>query len=321
MSALQWALLILAAIIVVALIAVNRRERHPSRRRRRAKSWPPAQSSAAPASATQELIAEAEDQLDIFGEPVDLQASAAAPPPLHEPALSLRAPVADRAPSKPAPQPPLPSAPAEAGGASVEGFDEYGVGRPRRRVAPRIDAAPAPAEPAPEAEPRSSGDAAPEPPVEREQAARSPPFRPAPPAADPPQKIVSLMIVAGEGAPIPGAKLHRALRAQGLRYGARQIYHRMNSDQVVFSVANLVKPGVLVPERADGLQTPGLSVFMVLPGPTKPVVALQDMIGTAQTLARALDAEVYDAQKMPLTPERVRAISAEVESWARAAQV
>ena len=86
----------------------------------------------------------------------------------------------------------------------------------------------------------------------------------------------------------------------------------------MFSVASLVKPGTLDPAEAEGFATPGLSVFLQLPGPLRPVAAFQDMLDTARGLARALNAELYDSeQRAPLSPERERALHEQVEDWAR----
>ena len=133
--------------------------------------------------------------------------------------------------------------------------------------------------------------------------------------------IVALLIVERNGGVITGNKLHSALAAQGLVFGAKQIYHRLARNESVFAVASLTKPGVLLPAEATQFSTPGLSAFMVLPGPVKPLNALHDMLATTQALARALNAEVYDSKKQPLTSETMRALQADVEAWARAAQV
>ena len=86
----------------------------------------------------------------------------------------------------------------------------------------------------------------------------------------------------------------------------------------MFSVASLVKPGVLDPAEAADFSTPGLSVFMQLPGPGKPEAALSDLLDTARQLARALNAELYDTeQRQPLTPERERVLQAQVRDWAQ----
>lgn len=180
-------------------------------------------------------------------------------------------------------------------GAPVQGtpFDELGVGKPRKRSAPEVAAAPVP--------PSVSATAA-------------------PPAAAPavPQKVIGLYIAEHEGTNILGPKIHAALADRGLRFGAKRAYHRYEGEQAVFSVASLVKPGALDPAEAEGFATPGLSIFMVLPGPVRPVAAFQDMLDTARALARALNAELYDSEeRAPLTPERERVLHEQVEDWAR----
>lgn len=131
------------------------------------------------------------------------------------------------------------------------------------------------------------------------------------------EKVVALLIAEREGTAIFGPKLHEALRAQKLEYGARQIYHRHEQGMVQFSVAGLLKPGTLDPAEAQGFQTPGLSVFMLLPGAVKPLLAFDDMLTTAKGLARLLNADVYDTKRQPLSDETAAAMRLEVENWAR----
>jgi cell division protein ZipA len=170
------------------------------------------------------------------------------------------------------------------------GFDEFGVGKPRKAGAPA---------PAPRTAPTVTPAAAPA-------------------APQVPEKVIGLYIAEHEGTNILGPKIHAALESRGLRFGARRIYHRFEGEQPVFSVASLVKPGTLDPGEAEGFATPGLSVFMTLPGPVRPVAAFQDMLDTARGLARALNAELYDTeQRAPLSPERERALHEQVEEWAR----
>ena len=183
----------------------------------------------------------------------------------------------------------LPEAPPAAPRAGAD-FDEYGVGKPRK-------AAPGPA-------PRTAPSVAPA-------------VTPAPaPAA--PDKVIGFYIAEHEGTNILGPKIHAALQARGLSYGAKKIYHRLEGEHAIFSVASLVKPGTLDPAEAEGFATPGLSVFLQLPGPVRPVAAFQDMLDTARGLARALHAELYDTeQRALLSPERERELHEQVEDWAR----
>ena len=163
-------------------------------------------------------------------------------------------------------------------------FDEFGVGR-RRRVAPSLDGAPT-----------------------ASQGARG----------EQPQKIVALLIAEREGTHILGPNIHAALKQHGLEFGAKQIYHRMADGETVYSVASLLKPGFIDPAEAASFSTPGLSIFMVLPGPLPAMSAFKEMLATAESLATALNAGVYDMRRQPLMPESKLRLEREVEQWARA---
>lgn len=195
-----------------------------------------------------------------------------------------------------------PETPPDAGKQTGLNFDEFGVGKPRKLTASEVKAALA------KVEPRTAATAG-----VIEKASRSPER-----AHGAAEKLIALYIAEHEGTNILGPKIHTALQAQGLRFGGKKIYHRFKDEQPVFSVASLVKPGTLDPAEARDFSTPGLSVFMQLPGPSQPEAALQDMLSTARQLARALNAELYDTeQRLPLTPERERVLLTQVRDWAR----
>jgi cell division protein ZipA len=358
MSALQWALLILSVAIVIAVVVISRRDREPAEpkpKREKPQRQPDAAQRVAPAEPVRE-------QLDIFDTPPQADADAEfeeefernfepAPepepepeeeaPPLLRPSLrDVPPPAAPREPAAPT----RPLEPVEAAAVpmspgvppqdpminplSGKQYDEFGVGRPRRRTMPSLDASPAndTRQIQPAAAPTASDKPTSVPPWVRSAPSAAPSAPKAAPAAAPAapkveQKIVALLIVERDGGMITGNKLHPALAAQGLQFGAKQIYHRLARDESVFAVASLTKPGMLIPTEAAQFATPGLSTFMVLPGPVKPLNALHDLLATTQALARALNAEVYDSKKQPLTSETMRALQADVEAWARAAQL
>lgn len=345
MTALQWALLILSVAIVLAVVVISRRERPQRASRRSSRSSSASRRASAPPPAPVEQD-EVREQLDIFDPPRQPPEEEGAP--FEEDVVSAPRPSAAAPRRAPEPVDELPpeTIPVASPLASPQ-YDEYGVGRPRRRVMPSLESessppgateaganpdapiapwlktsAPAtpvvPPQPAPVVPPpAASRPAAPR--IEPKPEPRLEP-KPAPPAAAAvPQKIVSLLLVERDGGAIAGTKLHPALNAQGLQFGAKQIYHRLARNEAVFSVASLVKPGVLLPEAADQFSTRGLQVFMVLPGPVKPLTALHDMLATTQSLARALNAEVFDGNKQPLSSEAMRALQADVEGWAKTA--
>ncbi len=186
-------------------------------------------------------------------------------------------------------------------------FDEFGVGRPRKRVAPTTGgmSGALPLE--------DSADTATLPGVATAAPAQAAPV--APKVVE--QKILAILIAEREGGLIMGNNLHRALRKEALVFGDRKIYHRMDLGQPVFSVAGLLKPGQLDPAEAESFSTPGLTMFMVLPGPTSPNEAVRDLLNTAKELAKSLKGELFDNKRQPFTEASERAMLADVEDWAR----
>lgn len=178
-------------------------------------------------------------------------------------------------------------------------FDEFGVGKPRKRIAPGL----------------GEGETAPlfgnVPPSQRQE----PSFEPPKQAIE--EKIVTLLIAEREGTAIFGPRIHQALASVGLVYGDRKIYHRAGINGPVFSVASLIKPGTLDPAEQEQLSTPGLTVFMLLPNGAQPREALQDFLATTHALAEQLNAEVFDANRELFTQEAERVLVAEVDAWAK----
>jgi Cell division protein len=162
-------------------------------------------------------------------------------------------------------------------------FDEYGVSRPRR-VEPTLGAA------------STRADEPDDEPADR-------------------QHLISLIVATPDAHPILGPRLHAALRAQSLVPGLHRIYHRMDGDQRVFSVANLVKPGFLDPADSEHFNTPGVSLFALLPGPHRPLDTLRQLLASARALAAALDAQVFDAERQPLDAAGETRLRNEVMAW------
>lgn len=116
-----------------------------------------------------------------------------------------------------------------------------------------------------------------------------------------------LHVTGRDGGFFDGPDVHAALRAQQLEFGQHDIYHRITEvngvPESVYSVANILKPGYLDPAEEDHLRTPGLALFLVLPGPLEGVRAMRDMLDTARALAETLDGEVLDDKRALLTPQ------------------
>jgi len=126
------------------------------------------------------------------------------------------------------------------------------------------------------------------------------------------QLILALHVMPRTAAEFPGAELQASLEACGLKFGRYKVYHRLEGAEAdaasVFSVANVVEPGSFDPAAFAESAFPGLTLFMVLPGPRGGVASYADMLATARRLAQQLGGEVLDQERSTLTRQTARHI-------------
>jgi cell division protein ZipA len=105
-----------------------------------------------------------------------------------------------------------------------------------------------------------------------------------------------------------GPDILAAAGAARLSHGQRHIFHRDTPQgAALFSLVNLVEPGTFDPEAMADFSTPGLALFMNLPGPHAPDAALAEFLAAAHTLGTRLDGVLYDDQRRPLDENNLRA--------------
>lgn len=108
------------------------------------------------------------------------------------------------------------------------------------------------------------------------------------------EKIVAIRVAARGARRFRGPDLVAALEAESLQFGELGIYHRRTGNRSIFSVSSMVEPGHFDPATIEDYTTPGLSFFMIIPGPESPVAAFTEMLSTARRVATAIDGEVLD---------------------------
>jgi len=129
------------------------------------------------------------------------------------------------------------------------------------------------------------------------------------------QKIVTLRLVAREGGFFRGDELILTMRGIGLRHGKFGVFHRFDgsdTDKSIFSVASLVEPGSFDLAKIKEQEIPGISLFLVLPGPVVGIEAFDLMMAAARALAQALDGELLDESGSTLSIQRERYMREEV---------
>ncbi len=124
-----------------------------------------------------------------------------------------------------------------------------------------------------------------------------------------PQKIVTLRLVARNKGAFRGDELILSLRGIGMRSGKFGIYHQCDGNdesRIIFSAASLVEPGSFDLANIKEQEIPGISLFIVLPGPIDGAEGFDMMIAAARTLAQSLDAELLDESGSTLSIQRER---------------
>ncbi len=135
------------------------------------------------------------------------------------------------------------------------------------------------------------------------------------------ERIVTLYVAARAGDMLVGSDIVVAAEKAGLEFGDMGIFHRLvlgkNVDGPVFSMANMVKPGSFDMTQLDAVRTPGVTLFMTLPGPLRALDAWEMLLPTAQRLAELLDAQVLDEGRNALGRQRIAHIRDELRAWDR----
>jgi cell division protein ZipA len=133
--------------------------------------------------------------------------------------------------------------------------------------------------------------------------------------SDAPQKIVTLRLVARDGGAFRGDELILSLRGIGLRHGKFGIFHRYDGNdesRTVFSAASLIEPGSFDLANIKEQEIPGISLFLILPGPIEGVEAFDSMMEAARALAQTLDGELLDESGSTLSIQRERYMREEI---------
>jgi len=136
-----------------------------------------------------------------------------------------------------------------------------------------------------------------------------------PTASDAPQQIVTVRIVAREKKSFPGDDLILSMRGIGLRHGKFGIFHRYDgSDEsrTIFSAASLIEPGSFNLQNIQEQEIPGISLFLVLPGPIDSIEAFDLMMAAARTLTQSLSGELMDESGSTLSIQRERYLREEI---------
>ncbi|MCE2593398.1 cell division protein ZipA [Motilimonas cestriensis] len=144
-------------------------------------------------------------------------------------------------------------------------------------------------------------------------------------AYDGPQDVFVLNVMSQEGSLFAGAELLPILLNLGFKFGEMDIFHRhlspTGNGPVLFSMANMVKPGTFDVDHMEQFETHGLSLFMALPCAGDASNNFQLMLHASEMLASELNGLLLDGTRQPLTRQKVNEYKQRITDFERQALV
>jgi len=136
-----------------------------------------------------------------------------------------------------------------------------------------------------------------------------------------PEEVLIINVMAHKGEMFNGGELLDIILKCGMRYGSMDIFHRHSDAKgegaLLFSMANMVKPGTFDLDAMDEFETPGVSLFMTLPINADSMQSFDLMADTARAISETLGGELKDEQRSVMTRQTLEHCRQRVRDFER----
>jgi cell division protein ZipA len=135
------------------------------------------------------------------------------------------------------------------------------------------------------------------------------------------QEVLVLNVKTPDDKPVAGSALLPMLLTLGFKFGDQDIFHRhVNSNgkgPVLFSLANMFKPGNFDIDSLENFTTQGVSLFMILPIEGDPHQVFNMMHNAARKIADEFDAQILDGRRSLLTKQSLQQYVEKIREFER----
>jgi len=123
-------------------------------------------------------------------------------------------------------------------------------------------------------------------------------------------KLIVLHIMSKHRPGFSGKALLEAMNMVGLDFENTGIFHRYEQGNpcigLQFCIAQAIEPGTFDRYTLEHSTTPGIVMFLTIPGPRSPMHAFDEMLRIARTLSARLRGELQDSLRVPLANQTIQ---------------
>lgn len=136
-------------------------------------------------------------------------------------------------------------------------------------------------------------------------------------------RLVLQLNVGAKNDSFDGPKILKALDKVGCQIDERGIFHYyiLGEKEAQFSIASMVRPGIIPMREIETFKTPGLTLFTEISDSRNGITIFSNMLSSAKALAAELDGELQDDTRSVLTTQTIEHIHSQILEYQRQLQL
>ncbi|MDG2091024.1 MAG: cell division protein ZipA [Gammaproteobacteria bacterium] len=124
-----------------------------------------------------------------------------------------------------------------------------------------------------------------------------------------PEEVIVINVMAKQGESFAGSDLLPIILQQDMQLGKMSIFHKhadsTGNGPVMFSMANMLKPGTFDAAQMEEFSTPGVSFFLQLPNAFGNMKSFEQMLNAADSIKESLNGDLKDEHRSVITRQTI----------------